>query len=226
MTHPRHDHRRPPAPRLADDEGAILVEMALILPVLILLLMGVFELGIMWRDQLTITAALRGAARVDAQLGATSTCAVAPCPNKFADKNALTSLNASISKYNNAALQKVVVWNATSSSNKVTPNSCKTTVTNNASGAGVAGLCNVYSATQVATAQSSTQFQDTVNNCGAGWDHWWCPTTRNNSLASGLDWLGMYTNVQYNTVTNALPATMSVMTLQDSVTMRIEPSTS
>jgi Flp pilus assembly protein TadG len=53
---PRRDHRR-------DDLGAAAVEMALVLPFLLLLLFGIIDFGLMLNSQLTVTSAAREGAR-------------------------------------------------------------------------------------------------------------------------------------------------------------------
>lgn len=47
-----------------NDRGAAIVEMALVLPVLILLLMGIFEFGRAYNAKITLTQATREAVRI------------------------------------------------------------------------------------------------------------------------------------------------------------------
>jgi len=49
---------------IASDRGAAIVEMALVLPILILLLMGIFEFGRAYNAKITLTQATREAVRV------------------------------------------------------------------------------------------------------------------------------------------------------------------
>ena len=54
---------RPPTASRTRERGAALVEMALILPILILLLLGIFEFGRAYNAKITLTHATREAVR-------------------------------------------------------------------------------------------------------------------------------------------------------------------
>jgi Flp pilus assembly protein TadG len=61
---------------LKKDDGQAMVELALILPVLLLIIMGIFEFGFMFNNYLTLSNVSREAARY-ASLGGTDAQAVA-----------------------------------------------------------------------------------------------------------------------------------------------------
>ncbi|MDQ4213403.1 pilus assembly protein [Microbacterium capsulatum] len=50
--------------RMREDRGVAAVEFAILLPVLILLMLGIFEFGRLFNEQVTVTNAAREAARV------------------------------------------------------------------------------------------------------------------------------------------------------------------
>lgn len=54
------------APRVDRDRGAVLVEMALVLPILLMLLIGVIEFGLAYNTQVRIQGAAREGARAAA----------------------------------------------------------------------------------------------------------------------------------------------------------------
>jgi Flp pilus assembly protein TadG len=58
--------------RASQERGAAAVEFALVLPVLVLLLLGIVELGMAFNTQLTLTAAAREGVRVMALSGSPS----------------------------------------------------------------------------------------------------------------------------------------------------------
>jgi Flp pilus assembly protein TadG len=49
--------------RLREDRGAVAVEFALVLPMLVALLLGIMEFGLMYNGQISVTSAAREAAR-------------------------------------------------------------------------------------------------------------------------------------------------------------------
>lgn len=61
-----------------DDQGSTLVEMAIVLPLMILMIVGLIEIGLAFKDFLTISAASREGARIAALAGTDSQadCAV------------------------------------------------------------------------------------------------------------------------------------------------------
>lgn len=204
---------RPTPPRCTGDDGSLMAEFAIVLPVLVMFASGIFEFGIAMRDKAIITSALRGSARVGAQEGKAST----------ADQSILVDLKAGIAKGKNIAIRKVVIWSAPNGTGPA-PTACTTMATNDTNGAGSTGAkCNVYSALQTNNSRSSTQFQNTLNNCSAGWDHWWCPTTRVDSLTAGPEWVGIWLQVDYTTITRVIPGGW-FNSLTDQAIDRIEPS--
>lgn len=55
--------------RARDDRGAALVEMAVVLPLLVLLVFGIIEFGLLFREKMTIASAATSAARTGATMG-------------------------------------------------------------------------------------------------------------------------------------------------------------
>jgi Flp pilus assembly pilin Flp len=72
MNVPRAARRRAHAPRtrrVRDESGAVAVEFALILPILVMLLLGVTTTGMAYSDHLSITNAAREGARFGSAIG-------------------------------------------------------------------------------------------------------------------------------------------------------------
>lgn len=200
---------RPVPPRCTDDAGSVLVEAAIVFPLLAVLISGLMEFGVAWRNRNIIESSLRNAVRVEAQLG----------KDKDADKRALISMWSGMSKYKNSSINKVVVYRSTAA-NGLAPTNCTGATTNDTSGNGVVGLCNVYSENQVKNAGlTSTGFQ---GSCSAGWDRFWCPANRKNLLTDPPDYVGIWVSVKYTTLTKLFPATNN-LTITDWVVARIEP---
>jgi len=55
--------------RSGSERGVVLVEMALVAPILILLVIGIMEFGLAFRDRLTVSNGTQSAGRVAAALG-------------------------------------------------------------------------------------------------------------------------------------------------------------
>lgn len=196
--------------RFQGDDGSIIAEAALVMPILLMFLCGIGDFGGAWRQRTTIQGAMRTATRTEANVGSDVTI------NMYADQYSMSALWAGMSKANNISLQKVIVYKLPAY-NSPTPSGCIST-TPNAAGAGIAGSCNVYSASQVQN--SGTTW--TLNNvgCTTGWDRFYCPRTRKNTLTGPPDWLGIWAQVTYTPYTKMFGASF---TMTDVEVTRIEP---
>ena len=91
-------------------------------------------------------------------------------------------------------------------------------------GTGQNNACNIYSNTQIQALGSpyTVNFGPNDTSCAGAWDQYWCPITRNADQgdAGGLDYLGVYTNVSYQSYTRLIPSTIS---MTDRAVMRLEP---
>jgi Flp pilus assembly protein TadG len=84
--------------RWRDDRGAAAVEFAIIAPVLILLLFGIVEYGLVFNAQLQVTGAAREAARTMAVGGDVPTAQSAAIASTAALSPALTTANVTFSE--------------------------------------------------------------------------------------------------------------------------------
>ncbi len=194
----QHGERRDPA-RRRKQRGAVLVEAALIMPVLIMLAMGTIEFGLGWRDRVGVQTSVRAAARSGATLGSDSQ----------ADYNMLQTLKSGLGT-NYSKTVRVVIYKASATDGAV-PAACLT-------GASQTGVCNVYAAADLVKA--STSF-----GCGVGAvDTAWCPTSRISDIAStsGLDYVGVYIEFSHSLITGSF-GTGSIA-IKDRVVMRVEPN--
>jgi Flp pilus assembly protein TadG len=194
--------------RARGENGAVLVEVVLILPLLMLISLAVFDLGLGWKASMTVTNAARAGARVASNLGVSAT----------ADKSALASIAASLGTVPVSEIDVIVIYRATTADGDV-PADCLTGSTR-ATGGSSASQCNVYTGAEAIAASTSTTF---TGNCGSSRDRFWCPSTRGNSQAAstGPDYLGVYVRINHTTKTKAFGSTMVV---KDRAVMRIEPN--
>ena len=194
--------------RARGENGAVLVEVVLILPILMLISLAVFDLGLGWKASMTVTNAARAGARVASNLGVSAT----------ADKSALASVAASLGTVPVSEIDVIVIYRATTADGDV-PAACLTGSTR-ATGGSSTSQCNVYTGAEAFAASTSTTF---TGNCGSSRDRFWCPSTRGNSQAAtaGPDYLGVYVRINHTTKTKAFGSTMVV---KDRAVMRIEPN--
>jgi Flp pilus assembly protein TadG len=177
-----------------------MVEFALIAPIFFLLVFGMLEYGMVFRDYLTVANTTRSGARVASAGG----------KNVAADYQILQSVKSASAALPSSSIVRIVVFR--SDATGVFNASCKagTAVTNLAGTPG----CNVYSAADM----SLTQAQLTTT----GKSNFWAPTTRKDTQSgTGSDYIGVYIKVDHPMITKLFGTTFS---LTDNTIMRIEPN--
>ncbi len=197
--------RSPPSTRSSlsrrrGDRGASLVDAALASPVFILLLLGVFEFGLAFRDYLTLTSATRAAARSASVEGR----------NSYADYDVLQAIKSNTQTLANSGdLTHIVIFKATGPDATLANmgmNACLTTASS---------TCNTYTATDLARPQ--TDFACGVSSP----DRYWCPTTRKDRLGGPPDFVGVHITILHHNPTGIFGSTK---TFDDETVMRIEPT--
>ncbi len=204
--------------RLHGDEGVALVEFALVLPFLFVLFLGIFEYGTAWRNSTIIASSLRTAVRSVAQ------SRTAPAADMFA----LQGLMASLETTNGIEVEKVIIYAGKASAGGAGVVSASTTLggPNNtcktAAPATAPDGCNVYPKARLTEAALVTSNFGTSAGCASRYDAKWCPSARINSLSAtnGPEWVGVYIEVTYDSVTSLLPNTVTVT---DFTSSRLEP---
>lgn len=174
------------ASRARGDRGAVLVELALLLPFLSLLVFATMELGAAWVADARVDAATAQAARLGAVSGDRPTT----------DRDVLVALQASLPSAALARLDRVVVFKATDPTGAV-PATCRRAI---GDAADVTAMgCNSYSGATVRAVSklSMTGFGGSPGTKDAGW----APTTRAASLVGPPDYLGLWVRVQHEGVT-------------------------
>lgn len=166
----------------AGDRGATLVEFALVAPLLVLLLLGVFEFGLAWRARVNLETSISLAARQNSNLADV----------RQADYESLQSLQGSIASAGNLDVTKVVVYKATGVAGQPSNPACLTTAPQ-PNGVGISGACNIYHPTQLAGLGTGylTHFGTGTACASTAWDRWWCPLTRNADQGDPPDWVGV-----------------------------------
>jgi Flp pilus assembly protein TadG len=187
------------------------VEFVLIAPVIAIVMAGLLELGLAFRDTMTVSNALRAGARVGSNAGR----------ERSADYTILKSIEAAMAEIPTARINRIIVYKASTSSSAV-PSNCLAipAPAANGTGAGVLGTCNVYGPADLA--RPASNFTATcTGGTGTAPDRMWCPTGRQNQQAIGADYLGVWMQVTYTYVTKMFPG--SGITIRDRAVMRLEP---
>ncbi len=177
----RRGRRGNPAER---ERGAALVEMALVLPFLVLLAFGLVETGMGWRNAITVTSAARQGARVSSHLGV----------NPQSDREGLLAVQA-VMGADMDQVDFVVFYNANGSGDL--PAGCES--------GSVGGLCNWYDKDMVAATDAEW--------AAGGWDAPWAPASREDNVRTA-DHLGVYIAFQHEYFTGVFPGTAPVIKRQ------------
>src|SRR3954470_3693082 len=160
----------------AGERGAVLVEFAIIAPVLSLLIFGMIEYGLLFRDYLTVSNVTRTGARVGSASG----------NDQYTDFNILDAVEGAAGALPGGAnsLQRIVVFKANSTG--AVPSSSGQNGTADAT-------CNVYTPADFAIAKASFgQCPSVLTNP----DHFWCPNNRVVSQSGlGTDYVGVWVKV-------------------------------
>ena len=198
---------QPRVRRLSDDDGGVLVELALVLPLLTFLVLGIFEFGIAFRERSNLSGALRSAARIDTTNGTA----------RNSDYLALQSFYAQMAQAKNMTVNKVVIYKTTSATGDPLDPTCFTSSTPSA-----ANLCNVYTWAQITSmgSDSLVHFGPDTASCALSWDLNWCPLLRKDKQSDPPDFVGVYANVTYKSSTGLMPSTV---TFTDRAISRIDP---
>lgn len=192
--------------------GAVLVEAAIIAPIAIALVFGAMELGYAYYGKLTVEHMSVAGAR-----------AASGSANDYqADYNTLQAVDDARTGVGASSINKIVIYRATSPSDRV-PTACKSgPVTNTSTTRG----CNYYTGSDLSLA--SSQF-GCVGPPGPTTkkDNYWCPTSRKSALLSTNgngppDYIGVYVEATHRNLIGLFGKTF---TFSNDTVIRIEPRT-
>lgn len=192
-------------PRTSGDErGAVLIELAMIVPLLILIVLGMLEMGLAWRDSVNVTHASRQGARVASNLGDD------PQADLQALLNVMTVMEADANR-----VEYVVIYDA--SGVGTVPVACHS--------GSQPGVCNHYSAAQLANLTTNPPTNTNLFQCNPTPTTptaivRWCPASRSTDFTSP-DHVGVYLKVDRPWATNIFPGDGT--TLSGYTVMQLEP---
>jgi Flp pilus assembly protein TadG len=213
------------AARLQGDGGSVVVEAALVLPLIFVFLAGIVDFGVGFRDRTLMQSAMRNGARVGA----------AAVANPKADQLVLSTFQAGMAGTTRLTIQKAIIYEANGLATGEPSSTCRG-ITPSVTGAGSTGAnCNVYSGPQVVGSGTTfvgapTYLSGTTesSNCGSGWNRFWCAGGASGSNerfadlgANNVDTLGLYVEASYTPFTGVFET--GDLTISDWVVMRLEP---
>jgi len=195
------------------ERGAVLVEAAIIAPILIALVFGTMEMGYAYYGKLTVEHMSIAGARAGS----------GNANDYLADYNTLLAVKDAKTGMGTSAITKIVIYRATGPGDRV-PSACKSAaVTNTTSVRG----CNYYTGSDLS--RPSTDFgcvgpPGPTNKI----DQYWCPTTRKaallgtNPTKGPPDYLGVYVEGVHQ---NLVGLFGNSFTFTNDTVIRIEPRT-
>ena len=190
--------------RARGEDGAALVELAICCTLLIVIAFGIVEFGNAWNRKLEVETAARAGARVGSGLG----------NDRTADKGLLQATASVLGDFGLTNVNYVVIYKSTTADGK-RQGTCA-----NSPPVASAGLCNVYTGAQLQNLNSLDFSSSCTGNSGSAVDKSWCPTGRQNVQSAGADYLGVYVEAKYVTVTGLFKSPFS---LASRAVMRLEP---
>lgn len=195
------------------ERGAAIVEFAIVIPFLMIMVLGMVEIGTAWKANQQVVQAARSGARTVTQLG----------PTDIADQQALLAVTATFEDQADRILQ-VVIFDAPA--NGQVPPGCLDGI------AAPSDPCNIYDANDLLFVNSPTYFDagyDPLNpatltdGCGAaGASRNWCPSSRSSTQATAT-FVGVYVEFEQNYFTGFFG--VDTYTITETTVMRIEPDT-
>lgn len=227
MTDVRTDERSRPTSRLQGDGGSVVVEAALVLPLIFVFVAAIVDFGVGFRDRTLMQSAMRNGARVGA----------AAVANPGSDQLVLSTFWAGMAGATRLEIDKAIIYEANGLANGEPTSTCQSIAPSNSGAGNTSANCNVYSGAQVENSGTTFDGGTTTligspgvlsSTCGGGWNRFWCAggasgsNERTANLASGqIDSLGLYVTATYTPFTGVFET--GDLTITDWVVMRLEP---
>lgn len=190
------------------ERGAVLVELTLVVPVLITIVLGMFEIGMAWSSSQTVVQGSRSGARTVSQLGTYA----------YSDQEALravlSTFGADVDR-----VRRVSIYEYDDTQPNGVPVACGTS----ASPASAPG-CNSYVQSDFLDVTDADHFAESDTSCGTGRaSSAWCPASRSNRQ-SAATLIGVEVEYAHQPVSGFFGVSDRILTQR--IVMKIEPRTS
>lgn len=158
--------------RIVDEQGVALVEAAIFTPIIMFLLLGCINAGLVMGDHTSLSWATRSGARAASAAGA----------DALADYDVLHAVSSATSMYPRSAIDRIVVFDASGYDDQPSE-SCKAGSPH--AGSGI-GSCNVY------VPSDFDRHDSAFNQTAWGGDLYWPGVSRQDTLSVGPDYVGVW----------------------------------
>lgn len=216
------------------DRGATIIEAAIVMPVLMLIIFGVLEMGMLFRNYLSVTQLTRDGARSASAYGR----------DYDADFRTISVIKNTVDVITSGEVKRVVIFDATAdredsrvpaictTADPTNPNSINPAPANldanifkhdselTSAEAAAIERCNIF--TPDTWLDAPRYGCDDLGNAGddPDFDLNWCPFVRDVSAQDGTDYVGIYVEFEHNWVTGLFG---SSRTITETMIMRLEP---
>jgi hypothetical protein len=182
------------------ERGASIVDGALASPIFFVLILGIFEFGLAFRDYLTLTSGTQSAARSASVEGRYA----------YTDYDILQAIRTGTAGLANSAdIRSIVIFHASGPEATLANSGMSGCLTSSSSN------CNSYTASDLT--RPKTDF-----GCGSSApDRYWCPSTRRDQLSGPPDFVGVHIAIRHHNPTGLFG---TIKDFDDEVVMRIEPT--
>lgn len=208
------------------DEGVTLLEAAVITPLLLLLVLGIFEYGLVYRDYLTAGDALADGVRIGSLQGPDPKVIEAEDPDDddvlvSADYSIVAAIREGTAGIPPEWIEKIVIYRVDPVNRNRPPLELLPSVCRDGNQSSASAQCNVYPARAgfYAVQQGEVEYFECIDGAGraCGWD----PYDRNEGpQRSEIDYLGVYVKIQRGMITGLFGDTF---TLERASVLRLEP---
>lgn len=181
-----------------------MVEAAIVTPVLLLFVFGIFEFGFAFRDYLAVANSTRDGAREASVAGNVGD----------ADYRMMRAIERASAALPEGTIDRIVVFKAAGATGTI-PEICKTT-TNSATLD--SNSCNIYGGDDFGLTEDQFGCDPTANPIPDP-DRHWCPTDRIVAVGE-LDFVGVYMRVSHTYLTGLFGSTI---TFEDTSVLKVEP---
>ncbi len=216
------------------DRGATLIEAAIVMPVLMLIIFSVLEMGMLFRNYLSVTQLTRDGARSASAFGR----------DYDADFRTMSTIQHTVNVITSGEVKRVVLFDATDGrENARVPDICTTADPSNPNAINPAPAnldANIFKHDQDLTSAEANAITrcniftpdtwldadrygcDDLGNAGEDpdFDLNWCPFVRDVSAKDGTDYVGVWVEFEHNWVTGLFGDSQ---TITETMIMRLEP---